>query len=107
MVLLTGCGGDKPMEQPAPLYGETPIEYPLEMWDQGVEGETLLKVRVNERGDVDSVMVAESSGYPALDSAAIRGAREMRFTPARKGEERIEVWARIPVRFSKKPRPDR
>lgn len=103
--LLPGCGGDQPMERPSPLYGESAIRYPLEMWDRDIEGQTLLRVRVNELGQVDSVVVAESSGHPALDSAAIAGAREMRFTPARKGEKRVRVWAQIPVHFSKKPKP--
>jgi TonB family protein len=102
---LLGCAGDQEIQQPAPLYGEAPIEYPLELWDQGVEGETLLRVRVNDMGRVDSVEVAQSSDYPAFDSAAIRGAWAMRFTPARRGTKRIEVWAHVPVHFSKNPPP--
>lgn len=103
--LLVGCGGEQQIEQPTPLYGEVPIEYPLELWDQDVEGSTLLKVRVTDTGGVDSVVVVESSGHPAFDAAAIEGARELRFRPARKKGRRIEVWARVPVHFSKKPRP--
>jgi outer membrane biosynthesis protein TonB len=30
----------------------------------------------------DSTRIAESSGYPALDSAALAGAAELRFSPA-------------------------
>lgn len=102
---LLACGTDREIEQPTPLYGEVPIEYPLELWDQDVEGSTLLRVRVTEQGGVDSVEVVESSGHPAFDSAAIDGARELRFQPARRGGKRIEVWARVPVHFSKRPRP--
>ncbi len=98
-----GCGGDGELERPAPLTAELAIEYPLELWDQGIEGECLLKVRVNDLGLVDSVIVVESAGHPAFDSAAIRGAREMRFRPARQDGKRIEVWAQVPVHFSKKP----
>ena len=101
-----GCGGEGEIEQPAPLYGEVPIEYPLALWDQDMEGETLLRVRVTDVGRVDSVEVLESSGFPAFDSAAVEGARGLRFSPARRGGERIEVWARVPVHFSKRPRPD-
>jgi periplasmic protein TonB len=101
-----GCTGDGKIDQPAPLYGEVPIEYPLSLWDQGMEGETLLRVRVTDTGQVDSVEVLESSGHVAFDSAAVQGARELRFTPARKGGKRIEVWAEVPVHFSKRPRPD-
>jgi protein TonB len=98
------CGTDGEVEQPSPLFTEVPIVYPLSLWDQDVEGETLLRVRVTETGAVDSVEVVESSGFEAFDSAAIAGARDLRFQPARRGGKRIEVWARVPVTFSKRPR---
>lgn len=104
-LLLVGCAGDQQIERPTPLYGEVPIEYPIGLWDQDVEGETLLRVRVTETGRVDSVEVVESSGQQAFDSAAIAGARELRFQPARRNGKRIEVWAQVPVHFSKRPRP--
>ena len=98
---LTGCGEGEPMEAPTPLYGEVPIEYPLDLWDADVEGETTLRVRVTEMGVVDSVEVIQASGYPAFDSAAVRGALQLRYSPARKNGERISVWAKVPVHFSK------
>lgn len=104
--LVLGCGAEGEIEQPTPLYGEIPIEYPLHMWDQDMEGETLLRVRVGNTGTVDSVEVVGSSGYASFDSAAVDGARKLRFTPARQDGERIQVWAHVPVRFSKRPRPD-
>ena len=100
------CGVDAEIEQPRPLSAEIPIEYPLQMWDQDMEGETLLRVRVGDTGGVDSVEVVESSGHLSFDSAAVKGARELRFSPARQDGRRIEVWAHVPVRFSKRPRPD-
>ena len=48
----------------------------------------------------------EKSSLKAFDSAAIAGASDLRFTPARRDGKRIEVWAQVPVRFSKRPRPD-
>ncbi|MDT8342017.1 MAG: energy transducer TonB [Longimicrobiales bacterium] len=103
--LLAACGTDKEIQQPSPLLGEVPIVYPLSLWDQDIEGETLLRVRVTDTGVVDSIEVVESSGYLAFDSAAIAGARELRFEPARRDGKRIRVWARVPVHFSKRPRP--
>lgn len=106
MVALSACGPDGEIEQPRPLFGDAPIEYPLQMWDDNLEGETMLRVRVGETGDVDSVEVVETSGHPSFDSAAVQGALQLRFTPARQDGKRIEVWAHVPVRFSKRPRQD-
>ena len=106
LVVALACGGEGEIEQPTPLYGDVPIDYPLQLWDQDMEGQTLLRVRVSDTGAVDSVEIAASSGYEAFDSAAVVGARTLRFNPARRDGERIEVWATVPVRFSKRPRPD-
>ncbi len=102
---MSGCSGDQEIESPSPLSASVPIDYPLDLWDQGIEGSSMLRVRVTDLGAVDSVVVLESSGYPAFDSSAVRGARTLRFKPARRGDKRIEVWAHVPVHFSKRPRP--
>jgi TonB family protein len=104
--LVAGCAGDQEIERPAPLYGDIPIDYPIELWDSDIEGQTLLRVRVTEMGQVDSVVVMESAGHAAFDSAAIAGARNLRYQPARRNGKRIVVWAEVPVHFSKRPRPD-
>lgn len=98
---LWGCGGGDVIDEPTPLYGDVPIQYPLDLWDEDVEGVTLLRVRVTEMGAVDSVEVLEGSGYPAFDSAAVRGALELRYSPARRNGERTSVWATVPVHFTK------
>jgi TonB family protein len=103
LVLGVACGGDYEIERPIP-FDERVISYPLELWDQDLEAEILLRVRVNDLGRVDSVVVVESSGHVAFDSAAVAGARDLRFTPARRNGKRIDVWAQVPVHFSKKPR---
>lgn len=101
-VTLAGCAGDQPIERPTPLQGDGPIEYPLAMWDQDVEGETLLRVLVSETGEVKRVEVMQTSGHAQLDSAAVAGARDLRFRPAIRAGKRIEVWATVPVSFTKR-----
>ena len=102
-LLVAGCGGEDEIQQPVPLYGEDPIAYPVQLWDQGVEGETVLRIRVTETGRVDSVEVAESSGNHGLDSAAVEGARALGFQPGRKNGQRVPMWATVPVEFSTRP----
>ncbi|TVR66294.1 MAG: energy transducer TonB [Gemmatimonadales bacterium] len=101
--VTAACGGDPELEQPVPLYGEDPIAYPLDLWDEGVEGTALLRLLVNEEGAVDSIEVVESSGHDGLDEAARAGARDLRFEPGRVNGKRSPMWASLPVEFSTRP----
>ena len=103
ILVLLAVAGCEPVEArtepPTPMPDASPFEYPVELWDRGVQGEALLLVHVTELGDVDSVSVEMSSGEVAFDSAAVRGARRLRFAPARQADRRIPAWTRVPVRF--------
>ena len=90
---------DVPVTDPVPLSDESPFRYPIRLWDRGVEGETVLMVHVTDTGAVDSAYVLLSSGEAAFDSAALAGSDALRFAPARRGEDRVASWARLPVRF--------
>jgi TonB family protein len=95
----SGCGAEAQVEPPQPLPGEPVVQYPVVLWDAGVEGETILMVHVTEEGTVDSAYVDQSSGLEEFDSAAVQGGRQMRFTPGHQGGERRAMWTRLPVRF--------
>ncbi|HUF14025.1 MAG TPA: energy transducer TonB [Longimicrobiales bacterium] len=94
---------DAPLELPVPVEQASPFVYPDELWDEGVEGQAVVMVHVTTEGAVDSVYVRSTSGHEAMDSAAVAGARELRFEPGRRGADPVEVWVRLPVRFSKSP----
>lgn len=98
---LPGCLSDEPIQQPTPLFETPPFEFPVELWDRGVEGETVLMIHITPTGSVDSAYVWQSSGYAPFDSAALAGASQLRFTPGRRGEKRVKLWAKLPVRFSR------
>lgn len=100
--LGAGCSGtEEPVELPQPLTAESPFEFPISLWDEGVEGETRLMVRVTALGEVDSVFIKDSSGYPEFDSAAVAGVGNLRFTPGRRGDKRVDHWVVLPVRFTR------
>ena len=105
-VALVSCSGEGEIEQPIPLLDEMTIDYPLSLWDQAIEGETLLRVRVTEIGSIDSVEISESSGYRAFDSAAVVGVAGLQFSPAIQDGKKIGVWVTLPVLFSKRPQRD-
>ena len=102
-LMASSCLGEEQLERPRPLYGEEPVDYPLTLWDAGVEGETTLRVRVTDTGAIDSIEVAKSSGHPGLDSAAVEGVRDLRFQPGRRNGQRTRMWATLPVVFSQRP----
>jgi len=61
----------------------------------------ILRLFVDSTGRLqpESSRVAESSGYPALDSAALTGARKLRFAPARRHGLSIATAFLQPVEF--------
>ena len=91
---------DTTVTQPIALSESNPVKYPLALWDQRIEGETVLLVHVDERGAVDSTRIEKESGHVAFDSAASAGARLMRFTPGKRGDRYVAMWTRMPIRFS-------
>lgn len=88
-----------PFHMPVLDSEKLPFQYPTEAWERGVGGETLLRIHITASGRVDSVRVARSSGQTSLDSAAVTGARLLRYRPARHGEEPVAVWGYLPVRY--------
>jgi len=86
---------------PVALNANSPIEYPRGLFDQGIEGTVLLKLYVDAAGSLvpDSSQVFESSGYPALDSAALAGAGQLRFSPAVRQGEPVAAAFIQPVEF--------
>jgi TonB family protein len=71
-------------DPPVAINPVSPVRYPPALLQQGIEGSVLLRLYVDSAGVVipDSTRIAESSGYPALDSAALAGAPALRFSPA-------------------------
>jgi TonB family protein len=86
---------------PQMLNLDVPFRYPMPLYVQRVQGNVLLRLHVDERGQVvpDSTSVVEASGYPALDSAALAGASQLRFRAARRRGVPIAVSMLFPVHF--------
>jgi TonB family protein len=74
-------------------------EYPDSARKQGREGTVILRVLVDEEGRSKSLEVNHSSGFEALDRAALNTVRDWRFNAARHGDQPIESWVRIPIDF--------
>ena len=72
-------------DPPVPLNANTPLVYPSALLRAGIEGTVVVRMYVDEHGKLltDSIRIAESSGYPTLDSVALAAAPRLRFAPAR------------------------
>jgi protein TonB len=84
--------GLRPIEQPAPPY-------PGSARRQGIEGDVILRLSVDEAGKLISVAVARGSGHRALDEAAIAAVKLWRFEPAVADGRPVAAVAELPVRF--------
>lgn len=85
--------------------GELPFRYPRAAWRRGAGGEVRLRIHIDEHGVVDTAYVLRSSGDASLDSAALAGARRLRYRPAVRGDDPVGVWAVLPVRYPSRSHP--
>lgn len=114
VLLAAACGGPSPesrapssqaappeSEAPVALNPDMPIAYPPALFEQKVEGDVTLRLFVDSTGKLmpESTRVAEASGYPALDSAALAGAAALRFAPAKRHGVPVATAFLQPVEF--------
>ena len=80
---------------------ELPFKYPPELYARRVQGNVTLRIHIDVAGAVEpeSTTVVESSGYPALDSAAVSGARVLQFKPAFAKGAPLAISVLFPVYF--------
>jgi TonB family protein len=83
------------------LNTELPFRYPAALYARKVQGNVTLRLHIDRDGQVrsDSTRIEESSGYPSLDSAAVKGSQELRFVPAKLHGDPTPVTILFPVYF--------
>jgi len=113
IVLAASCGksseqrdslqtvGRQPEVAPSMLNKELPFRYPPALFAQKVQGNVTLRIYIDRLGQIvpESTHVAETSGFSALDSAAVKGSRDLRFVPAKTGGQPVPVSILLPVFF--------
>ena len=120
LVLLVACGKpegatlslpnesipSKGFEPPVMVSPDPGVEYPTALFDQGIEGKVVLRLFADATGRIapESTRVAESSGFPALDSAAVTAAPRFEFAPARSNGTAAATAFLQPVHFRHPPR---
>ena len=95
--------GKQIIREARPLYrSNPPPKYPVLARRRGFQGNVVLEVLVSQIGNVIDLRVLSSSGYPILDSAAISSVKHWTFEPGMRGQEKVEMWVRVPIRFELK-----
>jgi len=64
-------------------------QYPAEARNRGLQGQARVAVDVDAEGNVTNVRLINSSGHAELDEAAVRQARQWKFTPSVAGRQGI------------------
>ena len=86
-----------------PLYKVNPLpEYPRLARKRGYQGTVVLEVLVDQNGRVGDLRLFTSSGYSILDKKAMASVKGWLFEPGMKGDKKLDMWVRVPVRFELK-----
>jgi protein TonB len=88
------------MREAVPLYRiNPPPTYPKIARKRGYQGTVVLEVLVDGNGRVGDLRVSKSSGYKILDRAAMASVKGWAFVPGMRGDQKVEMWVRVPIRF--------
>jgi len=88
------------IKEAVPLYKENPTPvYPFQAKKRGYEGTVILEVLVTKEGKAGKVNVFQSSRYSLLDEAAVSSVKKWRFEPGKRGDEKVDMPVKIPIRF--------
>lgn len=74
-------------------------EYPAMLRNAGIGGRALVHFLIDDTGAVADTRLEQTTGHEALDQAALRLAREFRFSPAQDEGRAVAVWIALPITF--------
>ena len=101
-VAVVPTGGDSvapaPVSRVQVLRGDKPY-YPAALRRLGKEGSVGVRVRVGATGRAELVEIADPSGFPAFDSAALEAVKRWIFAPAQTATGPIASWVAFKVSF--------
>lgn len=73
--------------------------YPIAALRGHHEGVVVVRVEVGADGRAEAATLAQSSGWPELDQAALEAVRQWQFRAARRDGQAVEGALDVPVRF--------
>lgn len=91
------------LTQPQPVGGIPAVcnhvSYPDLAMDLGMEGNVVLRFRIDEHGNVSNIQIIQSGGY-LLDEAAMAAVTSTEWIPAKRNHESYSVLFQLPFKFS-------
>jgi TonB family protein len=94
------------METPLPSYRVDPNPiYPKASLRYEEEGKAMVRVVLNVNGEIESVSLHKSSGFPRLDEAAIEAVNQAKFNPFVASNQKNQEAFILPIRFALEPLP--
>jgi protein TonB len=92
---------DRGFQSPVATNPTPPFAYPADLYRDGVEGTVILRLFIDETGAIvpDSTQIAEGSGYPPLDSAALAGVGDLEYVPALRDGVPVATIFLQPIHF--------
>lgn len=91
----------KGSERDMMLYIAKSLVYPEDAQQKGLQGITIVRFVVNEKGKPENLQVIRSS-YPILDKEAMRVIETLAFKPGTNNGKKVKVYMNIPVDFKLK-----
>jgi TonB family protein len=73
--------------------------YPRELRDAGIQGEVQVRFRVDARGMPHDFTVT-TSDHAGFNQSSVHAVSQLRFTPARKDGQPVDVWVELPIVWS-------
>jgi TonB family protein len=74
-------------------------EYPSLLRDAGIGGRAHVWFLIDATGAIERTQLAQGTGHPRLDEAALRVASAARFSPALNRGAATSVWVSLPIAF--------
>jgi periplasmic protein TonB len=96
-LLITPAFAQTKAEPPVPVRTVAP-DYPDELRREGVSGLVMVKVSIDESGNVTETLVEKSSNA-AFEKPAIAALKKWKFKPAKQDGAPVAIKVSIPIKF--------
>ncbi len=96
-LMIPGCAS-KRLRVPK-VKSDIQLDYPLAAQLERMEGEVMLAVFVNKKGEVEQVELLKSSGHAELDEAALEFTKTLQYNPGTIDDNPVDAWSKLLLNY--------